>query len=409
MERNAADYLGLRLNNISTKRTLQRLFNPESGRGLLLKSGPEALELRRLTAEVIEQIESFFHYYVRYLAERQEPIRRINHPNVAPDLITMPLRHLAKELQQYIAQLDDDDDFQLELDAQLKRCRAIIETADCFITMSCQDHVYWVEEEHNGVTLNAAPLKVNMLLDQMLFSRSYPVILTSATLTVNRNFDYYRQRTGYGRGAELMLGSPFSPSQGMLYLPDNYMPEPRDPDYNNALVNALCRLIALTRGKALVLFTSYATLRYCAEQLESFCDNNGIRLLAQGGGLSRNRLLDEFRSDTNSVLLGTDSFWTGIDVPGETLSNVIVTKFPFAVPSHPLIKARCEEIEARGGNAFMEYSLPEAVLKFRQGIGRLIRSRDDRGIIAILDRRVISKRYGSYFINSIPNYPQRRL
>jgi len=237
----------------------------------------------------------------------------------------------------------------------------------------------------------------------VLFNRKFPVVLTSATLTVGRSFDYFRSRTGFTNGVELRLDSPFSPDQVRLYIPRS-MPEPNHEDYKSALVQNIPRFLDVTHGKAFVLFTSYQLMRYCAENLQSYFEKTGIRLLMQGE-MSRSMLLQEFKDDIDSVIFGTDSFWTGVDVPGEALSNVIVTKFPFAVPSHPLIQARSERIEKSGKNSFMEYSMPEAALKFRQGTGRLIRSKDDTGIIVILDRRVISKRYGQKFIESMPPYP----
>lgn len=408
LEKNAAEYLGLRVNSSATMKMMNRLFNSESGKGLLLKSGEEALELRALVAATKENSLQFFHYYEKYLEEKSDSVRRIMHPNVAPNLLSQPMNKLARQLRNYM-KIQEDEDFKLELDAQAKRCEAIADGVNCFVSMSCPEHVYWAEEERRGLTLNAAPLNVNMLLNELLFSKPFPVVLTSATLTVYHQLDYYRQRTGYSHGAELVLGTPFSTEQGVLYLPGNDMPEPNHPDYNAGLVESIRKLVSITQGKAFVLFTSYNTMRYCAEKLEPFFRRNGINLLVQGELLTRSRMLKEFKDDINSVLFGTDSFWTGVDVPGEALSNVIVTKFPFAVPSHPLIQARCEQLEAAGHSSFMDYSLPEAVLKFRQGVGRLIRSRSDHGIIAILDRRVVSKRYGSLFINSIPNYPQQKI
>ena len=180
------------------------------------------------------------------------------------------------------------------------------------------------------------------------------------------------------------------------------MPDPKSEDYAETLIEEIPRFLEMTEGKAFVLFTSYQSMRRTADALRGYFLEKGWQLLIQGESLNRSALLREFREDLHSVLFGTDSFWTGVDVPGESLSNVIVTKLPFAVPSHPLIAARMERIEAAGRSSFSEYSLPEAVLKFRQGAGRLIRSREDRGIIVLLDRRVISKYYGKIFLNSLP-------
>ena len=164
-------------------------------------------------------------------------------------------------------------------------------------------------------------------------------------------------------------------------------------------------MLKYTEGKAFVLFTSYRVMRNVAEAMEDYFDEMGWRLLVQGDGMPRHQMVDVFREDVHSVLFGTDSFWAGVDVPGESLSNVIVTRLPFSVPDHPLIACKIEEIEANGGNAFMDYSVPEAIIKLRQGVGRLIRSEKDSGLVVILDNRVVTKRYGKMFLDALPSAP----
>jgi ATP-dependent DNA helicase DinG len=191
--------------------------------------------------------------------------------------------------------------------------------------------------------------------------------------------------------------------QVKIYIPRD-IPEPQkynSEEYINKLCNWIQYFIKYTEGKALVLFTNSMLMRKVKSELSNFFDDNNIRLLVQGENMSRKKILNIFKSDINSVLFGLDSFWLGVDVPGEALSNLIITRLPFFVPEHPLIQARLEYIDETGGNSFMNYLLPEAILKFKQGFGRLIRNKEDKGIIVILDNRIITKNYGKYFFNSI--------
>jgi ATP-dependent DNA helicase DinG len=183
------------------------------------------------------------------------------------------------------------------------------------------------------------------------------------------------------------------------------MPEPKDPSYEESLATWIRHFTEESRARAFVLFTSHRTMQSVAARMGDFFEKKGWNLIVQGGGLSRSRMLESFREDGESVLFGTDSFWTGVDLPGEALSSVIITRLPFVTPDHPLTEAKLEEIESAGGDPFQTYSLPEAILKLRQGVGRLIRSSKDRGSIVILDSRILSRPYGKAFLKALPECP----
>jgi ATP-dependent DNA helicase DinG len=187
------------------------------------------------------------------------------------------------------------------------------------------------------------------------------------------------------------------------------MPDPRDESYSAALAEWVARFVEDTDGRAFVLFTSHRAMQQLAAEMEPFFVRQKMNLLVQGKSAPRSQLLEQFKNTPRSVLFGTDSFWMGVDVPGDALSNVIITRLPFAVPDHPLTEAKLELIQARGGDAFTEYSLPEAILKLRQGVGRLIRTKSDRGIIVILDNRIVTKTYGRAFLKALPECPVKIL
>jgi len=234
--------------------------------------------------------------------------------------------------------------------------------------------------------------------------------MTSATLSVSGgSVDYFKRRVGAEHAGELVVGSPFNLAAQMETYVAGGMPEPRSPQYQAEMTEWICSFLQYCGGRAFVLFTSYRDMMSVSEQVQRICTLNGWECFVQGAGSSRQVMLQGFRNAENGVLLGTDSFWTGVDVPGEALSNVIIARLPFEVPSHPVIQARLEDIQSGGGNSFMDYSLPEAVLKFRQGVGRLIRSENDRGKVLILDSRVVSKKYGETFLQCLSPSPVKHL
>jgi len=263
------------------------------------------------------------------------------------------------------------------------------------------DKIYWAEIQPNGrsLSLHAAPLHIGDLMQRFLWHEKSSVILTSATLTAAGEFDYLRNRLYAEDADELALGSPFDyENAALIYIP-NDIPEPSDRHgYQRALERSLIQLCRTTGGKALVLFTSYAHLRTTSQAVGPILGEDEIMVYEQGEGASPHALLETFRTANKAVLLGTRAFWEGVDVPGDALSVLVIAKLPFDVPSDPIVAARAETFE----DPFNQYQLPEAVLRFRQGFGRLIRSQSDRGVVAILDRRILSKRYGQAFLESLP-------
>ena len=266
--------------------------------------------------------------------------------------------------------------------------------------------VYWIEVQPSGnkLSLNAAPLSVGPLIEKYLWHEKRSVILTSATLTAHGEFQYLRNTLGADEADEMQLGSPYDYESAALLYIANDVPEPNVNGYQQQLDRAIVNTAKATGGRMLVLFTSYAALKKTAQAITGPLAREDIYVYEQGDGASPNALLESFKATERAVLLGTKSFWEGVDVPGESLSVVVITKLPFDVPTDPLIAARSEIYE----DSFQQYYLPEAILKFRQGFGRLIRTASDRGVVAILDRRVLTKQYGRLFLESLPQCTARQ-
>jgi ATP-dependent DNA helicase DinG len=263
------------------------------------------------------------------------------------------------------------------------------------------NHLTWYEKRARSVILHSSPLDVAVPLQESLYKKVENVIFTSATLTTVGNFDYVRSRLGVQDALEAAYPSHFDFSeQSLLYIPRD-LPPPGDPSFPGALAPRILDILHLTRGRALVLFTSYNNLNKVFDYLSGRLPYTIFRQ----GDAPRTALLQAFKEDLHSVLLATGSFWEGVDVPGETLSCLVIDKLPFASPSEPIISARIEAIRERGGNPFIEYQVPSAIISLKQGLGRLIRKRTDRGILAILDVRLLTSRYGSMFLCSLPPMP----
>ncbi len=385
---------------------LQRLYHPKSQKGLLavLRDGTGI----ELVSRCLENGARFFKEVEAKCNFSKGGEFRVRQAQLVTDTLSPVLLKLHSHLSRIIVELEDEDTIE-ELSYLNERVHENASNVQLFLRQSEDDHVYWASKDSKAgesLSLNAAPVDLAPVLKELLFRDGATTVMTSATLAVNRSLDYFSSRVGAQDADARILGSPFDyETQMKVFIPKN-IPDPKSESaYTESLCHWIEHFIRQTHGKAFVLFTSYRILKSCAETLRPVFDKINIRLFVQGEGMQRHKLLQEFKQDTDSVLFGTDSFWTGVDVPGESLSNVIITRLPFAVPDSPVIEARLEYIEANGGNSFADFSIPEAVLKFRQGVGRLIRSKKDTGIVAILDSRIISKNYGKSFLNSLPPCP----
>ena len=293
------------------------------------------------------------------------------------------------------------------LRATARALREMTDLLDHFIFEPDPATIYWAEigSDRRRLSLHAAPLAIGPLVEKHLWNEKEAVILTSATLTTAGEFDYLKRRLHADSADELALGSPFDYETSTLLYLANDIPEPNDRlAYQQGVERCLIALARATRGRTLVLFTSNDQLRRTGRALIDPLARDGITLYEQDEGASRHALLESFRADEQAVLLGTRSFWEGVDVPGEALSVLVMVRLPFDVPTDPIVSARAETYES----PFDEYSLPEAILRFRQGFGRLIRTRSDRGAVVVLDRRILTKRYGALFLKSLPTCTTRQ-
>ncbi|HXA10200.1 MAG TPA: helicase C-terminal domain-containing protein [Chthoniobacterales bacterium] len=410
IEQVASRQIGIGISQYGLRATIQRLYNARSKKGLFTVTRDAAGVT--LAAALVEEADRFFAAIDERANFKKGRECRVREADFVADQITGRLAALQARIGEVVRKTDDEF-LKSELQELGRRIAEAREGISIFLQQSAREYVYWIERTGRAaqnITLNAAPIDVAPVLRRMLFRDDCTSVMTSATLAVGRpDLAYFRRRIGADEAEPLQLGSPFDFQKQMKLFVVRKMPDPRDEAYGAALAEWVARFVEETEGRAFVLFTSYRAMQQLALEMEDFFASRKMNLLVQGKGAPRSQLLEQFKNTPRSVLFGTDSFWMGVDVPGDALSNVIITRLPFAVPDHPLIEAKLELIQARGGDAFTEYSLPEAILKFRQGVGRLIRTKSDRGIVVILDNRVVTKTYGRAFLKALPECPVKIL
>lgn len=431
LEEVAGEHFGMHVSESSVKYQLRTLYDPRKGSGILNTHGACANNAIRCIVELQDIVNTFFDRIVQWQEQHGRSNGRVHEPNVVPNDLSPRLDDLVKYLHEMILHLHDNEQAVIEINTFAERIGQISQIIEAILSQSISDTVYWFEITRRGnaryVDLHAAPIDVAEGLRQHLFEKIRRVILTSATLTTatdhngrrlvgrgrsqtgqirrsaSDRFSFIRDRLGINSAHTLELGSPFDyASQATLYI-ENNLPDPSDTlRFLPAAADKILHYLRMTDGGAFVLFTSYQMLNDAVGLLKNQIQELGLELLIQGQQVNRNMLIEQFRQRENAVLFGTSSFWQGIDVQGNKLRNVIIVKLPFSVPDEPLIEAKIEAIRRTGGNPFMDFQVPEAIIRLKQGFGRLIRSKSDRGIVVILDNRIRTKRYGELFLSSLP-------